>query len=244
MLSLLVALQVAAAVPTWDVLETARWQWKPGKSSYTVRVERQRVPSDQDPTGRIRIVVPGHPDFIYTDDRGPGGFVVRDEALGAMRASARAGLRPVGQRFAMVPGGALHGPVLLAFGYAYASDPGLLVAIVTDSAGIPGLLTSGEMDLIDVLKPGQADEAWVLRPSIPQSMGDPKSCGATYDPFHVWRFVRRSAREAPRLVEDSAATEAYNRANYVWAGPEVREDIEVDGCDGASYTIRPATPGN
>lgn len=123
------------------------------------------------------------------------------------------------------PSGGKESSVLLVFGYAYASDPYELIVIGLDATGYPALLYRGDMDviaLIDVDKDGRAE--LVGRPSLAESIGE---CHTTYDPFAVLRF---GAAPGAKLRYDEALSRSYNLAHYVWAGPKMSEEIEVDMC--------------
>src|SRR3712207_3721385 len=85
-LALLLQLSTASQ-PTWRLVERTAVEWRPGAAPYEVLVE-ESVPASPsvDPGQRIRVVVPGRPDFTVSDQRGPGPFVPVREALGSVRA--------------------------------------------------------------------------------------------------------------------------------------------------------------
>lgn len=227
LLPLAILLQLgAAAQPTWRLMERTTVAWRPNSAPYEVLFE-ESVPAsrDQDPDHRIRIRVPGRPDFTVVDDRGPGPFVAVREALRFADPHTVPRDLPDSARLLSITlptGGA---PLMLAFGYAYASDPFQLIILGLDRTGYPKLLFREDFDLraiADVDGDGRAD--LVGRATVPQGLGQ---CVATYDPFAVYRLGVRSDA-MPNY--DLALSRTYNLAHYVWAGPKTSEEIEVRGC--------------
>jgi hypothetical protein len=207
-------------------MERTTVAWQPNAAPYEVVFE-ESVPTsrDQDPVHRIRIRMPGRPDFIVVDDRGPGPFVAVHEALRFADPHLVPRDFPDSARLLLVTlptGGA---PLLFAFGYAYASDPFHLIILGLDRTGYPRLLFHRDFDLeavADVDGDGRAD--LVGRATVPQGLGQ---CAATYDPFAVYR-LGLSSGSMPKY--DLALSRTYNLAHYVWAGPKMSETIEVRGC--------------
>jgi len=62
------------------------------------------------------------------------------------------------------------------------------------------------------------------RPPLSEVVG---RCRSTYDPYAVLAFV---GGKDPSLAYAPALSRAYNRANYVWAGPKFRTDVTVVTC--------------
>ena len=115
--------------------------------------------------------------------------------------------------------------MLMAFGYAYASDPFELVLVGLDDAGQPTLLFRGNFDLTamrDLDSDGRPE--MIGRPTLPQGMGE---CAATYDPYAVYRL---GSRPGAKPAYDLQLSRIYNEAHYVWAGPRMSEEVEVRGC--------------
>jgi hypothetical protein len=225
-----VAMHVCSAEVDWRVVERASISWLPNARSYEVLVE-QSVPasSDQDPVNRVRIRVPGHPDFAVIDDRGPGPFVVVREAMPlslVRKLSFRTTSDSTHLFLTAATSGGKEPPVLLIFGWAYASDPRYLIVIGLDSQGRPVLRYREEFDIrniVDLDRDGRA-EIVGLR-SLSETIGQ---CGSTtYDPYVVLRVPPDGA--AP-LVADTELSRAYNLKHYIWAGPDSDHDIEVNRC--------------
>ena len=128
----------------------------------------------------------------------------------------------------MVPGinGKSQYPLLLLFGWAYASSPGSLHIVALSDDGVPNEimhLTNFEIEQFTDID----------RDSIPELIG--KKCFSqpwgtnydllTYDPYSVYRF---DSGATAQMKLDLIKTETYNKQNYYgWAGPECSEEIAI-----------------
>ena len=231
LIPIMIALQLHAAASLWKHIDRASIAWRDGATPYEVLLEESVPPRDSDPDHRIRIRVPGRPDFVIVDDRGPGSYVAVREALkfsdhrlipSSLPDSAR--VLPLTLRGR---GGAA---VLAVFGWAYASDPEELTLVGFDSSGYPYKLFRGDFALQAVVDlDGDGTPEVVGRPTIPQGYG---KCSATYDPYTVYRTA------GGKLRYDLALSRRYNEAHYVWAGPQMSETIEVEECTPGKYHLR------
>ena len=230
MLAFFLALQVQAVTLVWKTIDSTTVSWRTGAAVYQLLLEDSVVPSDSDPSHRIRIRVPGRHDFTVVDDRGPGGFVPAREALQFADRRLIPSQLPDSARVLVLPVRGRRGTTVLAlFGYAYASNPYELTLVGFDSTGYPRLLFRHDFDLqaVSDLNGDGAPEI-IGRPSLPQGYG---KCSATYVPFAVYRFA------ADRLQYNQILSRRYNQANYVWAGPRSSERIAVDECTPGKYRL-------
>jgi hypothetical protein len=225
------ALQLhAAAVSPWKILDRTSIAWRAGATPYEVLLEESVPPRDSDPDHRIRIRVPGRPDFVIVDGRGPGPYLAVREALKFGDHRLISSTLPDSARVLPLP---LRGPggtaVVAVFGWAYASDPEELTLIGFDPKGYPYKLFRGEFALQTVADlDGDGMPEVVGRPTIPQAYG---KCSATYDPYAVYRAG------GGKLRYDLALSRRYNQAHYVWAGPHMSEKIEVEECAPGKYHL-------
>lgn len=117
-------------------------------------------------------------------------------------------------------------PLLLFFGWAYASSPGSLHIIALGDDGIPKQilnLRNFEVRSFEDLDKDSTPEL-IGYPCFSQSWG-PEYPFLTYDPFHVYRFGASATSE---MTMDPELTESYNKQSYYgWAGPECSEEIAV-----------------
>jgi hypothetical protein len=221
-------LQLSADSTTWRIIERASISWKPGASQYEITVEESVPPTrDEESDHRIRVRVPGRPDFILLDSRGPGAFVPVREALArATRGTIPDTVSDSARIFLSAASSGGGGtPVLLAFGFGYASDPTQLAVIGLDATGYPALLFRGEMELAaitDLDRDGRAE--LVGRRVLSQSID---ACRTSYAPFAVLRF---GSKPGAMLRYDETLSRSYNVAHYVWAGPAASDRIQVNTC--------------
>lgn len=122
------------------------------------------------------------------------------------------------------PGGT---PMLIVFGWGFASDPGSLVILTLDQRGAPMKVFQSDAfeltALLDLNRDGNPEV--VGKRSLSQVWG---RCFETYDPYAVYRLA---GSPVPRAIYDTALSRAYNIAHYFgWAGPEAREDVAVVRC--------------
>ena len=230
MLAFFLALQVHAATPVWKAIDSTTVSWRTGAAVYQLLLEDSVVPTDSDPSHRIRIRVPRRPDFTIVDHRGPGGFVAAREALSFADSRLIPSQLPDSARVLVLPVRGRRGTTVLAlFGYAYASDPYQLILVGFDSTGYPRLLFRHDFDLQAVSDlDGDGAPEIIGRPSLAQSNG---KCSATYVPFAVYRLA------AERLQYNQILSRRYNQAHYVWAGPRSSERITVDECTPGKYRL-------
>ena len=199
----LLLLQLAAAKPTeWKVIERTKVAWWPSAPAYELTIEEpiQRPQADEVDSSRIRIRVPGHPDFVFVDDRGSGPF--EEIADNFPRDTAAFGKNLLNAKYFLMSGrarGVRGTPLLIVFGYGYASDPGLLVIIGLDARGQPVLLFHREFFLSAITDlDGEGTAELVGKASLSQEFG---KCQTTYDPFAVYRV---DPSTTPRIFYDVA----------------------------------------
>lgn len=225
-----VVLQLHAVVPTWKTLDRATVAWRAGARPYELLLEESVVPRDADPIHRIRIRVPGRPDFIVVDERGPGAYVPVREALKFSDPALVSTARLPSARVLVLPVRGTSGTTVFAvFGWPYASDPYELTLVGFDRTGYPRVLFRHDFDLTSVVDlDGDGIPELVGRLTISERYG---KCSATYDPYAVYHLTGDTARYDPRL------SQRYNDDHYVWAGAEASERIEIDVCMPRKYRI-------
>lgn len=227
--TLILALQLHAAAPTWKVFARTGVTWRPGAPPYELLMEESVAPRDVDPVHRVRIRVPGRPDFTVIDARGAGEYVPVREAL---RFASPELIPPALSDSARVIALPVRGPrastILAVFGWAYASDPYELTLIGFDSTGYPRQLFRHDFDLRAVadLDADGVPELIGLS-GLSQASG---TCSATYNPYAVYRVA-----DSGDLRYDLALSRQYNQAHYVWAGSQSSERIEVEHCATGKY---------
>lgn len=238
MLPLVLLQQVGGSEqPSWRVLERTAVTWKAGAPPYEVLVEESSPSAPHgEPNHRIRVRIPGRPDFTVVDDRGPGPFVAVREALQDAASETVPPELPDSARLLLTaaPTG-VRALLLLAFGYAYASDPYQLVVIGLDSTGYPALLFRGDLDLAELTDlDGDGRAEFVGLPMLRQVMAPPPSCITTYVPLAVYRL--RDSPGAP-LEYSVELSRTYNQKYYVWAGPTAHTHLEVHGCTPGDFRV-------
>ena len=203
----------AAGKSGWHTIETIN-----ATPGHTVTIEANAASED---SPRLRFV-DRRLNFIVT---APGGLVPLSNARPPGHPSAPSSDLGSKYLFAQPSLKDRNGFTLfIAFGHAYASDPGSIRVISTDAKGARYLALSDDtFDLhgtLDLDHDGIRE--LIGRRSLSQSSG---KCAFSYDPYTVYRLSNRGQFEySPDL------SEAYNRAHYVWAGPRGREDITVNPC--------------
>ena len=223
LVAFVVAFQLHVVSPRWNAFDSASVAWRAGAPAYQILLEESVVPRDSDPDHRIRIRVPGRPDFTVVDDRGPGRYVpVRAALQFADRRLIPPKLTDSARVLVLPVLGRGRTTILAIFGYGYASNPDELTLVGFDSTGYPGVLFRQDFDLValtDLDHDGVSE--LIGRASLSQGYG---KCSSTYDPYSVYRFTTTMLRYDRRLSRQ------YNEAHYVWAGPKTSETIEVQNC--------------
>ncbi len=208
---------------SWHAIETARFAWRSGASAYKFIVEEG--PGDR----RLRIIDPDGAVHIISVE---GGFVTIVDGL-AEPALANDNL--LKSKYAYLSPklrNARNEPLLIGFGWAFASDPGSIRVIGLDARGIPRVIFSDDTFRLfaigDLDGRGRPDLIGIR--SVSESVN---GCVRTYDPFSVLRFATNG-----RLRYSLSLSKAYNLAHYYgWAGPKYRDDIVVVTCPNAPARI-------
>jgi hypothetical protein len=207
----------SAEAAAWRAVESVRLGPPAAPRAYRATIESRA--GDED-SPRLRLAGPtGAPLSVVLE----GGLV-----------TAKAGLTGSPLRATRRRGAYLYAPdplnrrpaeqVVIVFGRAYASDPGSIRIIRLPARGAPHVAFADATFLLeriaDLDRDGRAD--LIGRRTGPQSFS---RCRWTYAPFSVFRQATRGGFEYSRPL-----SRAYNRAHYVWAGREPRDDIAVDIC--------------
>ncbi len=126
----------------------------------------------------------------------------------------------------MLPGpeGGSKCPVLVLFGWGYASDPGSLHVVALDERGVPREVLSLPAFDLSSIKDLDHDGVpeFVGRKCLAQEWGPGLM---TYDPLLVYRF---GAAPVSPMMLDTVLSRKYNEEHSVgWAGSECREDLAV-----------------
>lgn len=230
LIPLLFALQLHVPSQAWKVFARTSVAWRPDVPAYELLMEESLAPRDSDPDHRVRIRVPGRPDFTVVDTRGPGDYVPVREALKfADPKLVPRGLSDSARVLVLPMRGPQKSAMLAIFGWAYASNPYELTVIGFDSTGYPRLLFRRNFELYAVTDLDGDGLPEVIGNSV---MGEEVGkCTVTYVPYVVYRLAGRELRYDEKLSRQ------YNEAHYIWAGPEANEDIEVEQCTPGKYRI-------
>jgi hypothetical protein len=213
---------LAPAQSQWRHVETLRYDWAGSGNPATFILE---VPSDFDAGGdfsRLRVLMPGHSEFALLDEDGLANFhkdVCRFKKFGFCKHANLVSSDHL--FFYRVPSGP---PLLLLFGWGYASSPGSFHVLMLNSKGDPQeILSLKEFDfedLIDVNGDGNAE--FVGKKCLSQEWGNHL---LTYDPYSVYLLPTEANGTAKY---DLKLSKQYNLENYYgWAGPDCREDVAV-----------------
>lgn len=117
-------------------------------------------------------------------------------------------------------------PLLLLFGWPYASDPGSLHVVALGNDGVPKEILSLKNFDVKLLPDAHKniDPVLVGKPCTSEVWG-PKNSFLSYSPFHVYRF---GATPTSPMTLDLKLSESYNKNNYYgWVGPACSEEILV-----------------
>lgn len=211
-------------VRRWKVVEKVTYNWRGDSNPYEFVMS---IPEDYDAGGdftQLRILRGGREIFHLTDD---DGFAKVKEAVLSpeiMKASSQNLLRT--EHLLMLPDlkGRSQYPILMLFGWGYASDPGSLHVVALDSTGMPREIL--RLTNFDLWSTTDLDDD-----GVPELVG--RKCLAeewgsgflTYVPVLVYRFG--AAPDSPMTL-DTVLSQRYNEEHlYGWAGSECREDLAV-----------------
>jgi len=225
---LLVLAPISAAVGTpamkWKTIETLNYNWCAATVAYEFVLT---VPVDYDSGGdftRLQVMKDGKVVLEVNDDDGIAKYT-QEIPDGPMREDSRRNLL-ASEHLLMLPSvqGKSKCPVLMMFGYSYASSPGSLHVISMNDKQVPfEILRLRNFSLVEIKD--------LDNDGVPEIVG--KECLSqsfgpgilTYDPYSVYRF---SANAGSPMKLDIVLSKKYNETNYYgWAGIKCREDISV-----------------
>ena len=227
---LLVALALLQTQPVlatkWQVIDQSELRWVPGQGAYGVAIDQPtRGPGSTHEWQRIRIRTPDG--RVFETRSGPGPLVrVREASLDSslfLDNEAKSPFLYLSPKLRN-PSGT---PMLILFGWAYASNPGSLMVFSLDRTGFPiEAFSTNEFDLTSIKDlDGDGIPELIGRPTLSQCGGCDR---CSYDPYAVYRFLDAGAGKATYSV---GLSQKYNEAHYVWAGPTASEQIVVNHCD-------------
>lgn len=115
---------------------------------------------------------------------------------------------------------------VLAFGRAFASDPGPMLVVGLAHGWTPAPLLKLDTFVLTRVQDldGDGRAEIIGRPSLSQSFDE---CRLTYDPYLVYR---QAERMGPFVLDEGMSAAYARRVGYPWAGPRPREDVAVDMC--------------
>ena len=223
LLPMLILQLQAVQAPQWRPVHTARVHWQEGTALYTLAIE---TPADTASVEeqRLRIRIPGRRDYVLRGDE--GGFVSSVQAT--LNSSLVADNLARSPYFYLSPNlrGVRGTPMLVVFGWAFASDPGSIHIIALDSMGYPIEVFHDSTFLLTALVDLDADgRAEIIGKRTLSQCGGCDDC--SYDPYSVYHLPNPPHH---RARYDLALSRSYNLAHYVWAGPSPTESLEVNVC--------------
>ncbi len=216
---------------TQALIEAQAFAWLSGRAPYGLRIEGK--PDNEAGLPTLRVAGLDGPPLVV---RAEGGLVPYAEGLLPPLASHPG--QTLASRY-VYSSASLRDregrPLIVVFGYAFASDPGAIRVVGLDSARRPRVLLADEtFALADVRDlDGDGVPELIGRRSLSQTSGE---CRATYDPYAVYRL---GASGELRFRYSERLSRKYNLGHYVWAGPRAREDIAVSGCGRPPKIVRP-----
>ncbi|HEX8161842.1 MAG TPA: hypothetical protein VF538_08225 [Pyrinomonadaceae bacterium] len=208
----------------WRVVETVGHDWRHAGERYTFLVEKPpNNTASGDPT-RLRIRVPGKPEFVLLDE---GGINQIGGELANKRLAAKNLLRSPYLYLSPDLKSPQGLPMLIVFGWAHAGSPGSIHVLALDADGYPSEVFAAESlvlaDLADV--DGDGRREIVGKNYDSEGLVE---CLSTYNPYAVYRLPPSGAGKAKYSL---ALSRAYNLKHYYgWAGATYREDVFVDRC--------------
>ncbi len=212
----------ALAQTQWKRVETLRYDWAAAGKPATFILE---IPSSYDGGGeftRVRILTPGHPEFVLLDEDGLTNLKDTCEYKKKVGLCKKPNLASSDRLFfSRLPSGRT---LLFVFGWAYASSPGSFHALALDSKGMPHeILSLKEFDLDDMIDvDGDGIPEFVGKKCFSQEWGNHL---LTYDPYSVYKLPSSPSEAATYSLDLS---KLYNLKNYYgWAGRDCREDVAV-----------------
>lgn len=218
-LVLILALHGISLSQAKTVAQTS-YRWDPHRPAYNFVLE---VPGDPDVYTQLRIVLPNARQFTFPDS---GGTVKIADQLKEKRLVSKNLIRSEYFYFSPELRNKWGVPALVLFGYAYASDPGVIQIFELDSSGIPHKVFDTEFLLTDIKDlDGDGKYELVGKHSLSQLWG---KCFSTYDPFLVYRLPSTGRGKSVPSMELS---KSYNLKHYYgWAGPNSSEDLAIVMC--------------
>jgi len=214
-LVLALVLPAAAQADHHKVLEQT--EYRTSGTTYTFAVVGAQDPDANFP--RLKISERGAPDFSVSVT---GGMMDLTEALSPDLARTNL-LRSHYVFLSRDLTGSGGPPVAFAFGWAFASSPGAVLAMRLLRGAPPAVVFQSER--FDVI--GVAHGAIIGRESTAEIFG---RCFETYDPFAVFRLADRGGRAAYSLD----LSRRYNLQHYAgWAGRRPSEPYVVVRCNPA-----------
>lgn len=222
-------LSAAASDPPsqWKTIERLTYDWCGGAVPYEFLL---RVPVDYGSGGdftRLEVARGGQEIFTVTDADGIAKYKT-EIFTKAMKERSKDNLL-ASEHLLMLRSvnGKSRCPLLLMFGWAYASSPGSLHVIAMSDDGIPReIFSPRNFDLCDItdLDKDMSPE-FIGKRCMGETWGKGMLDVLTYSPYSVYRF---GAMAASSMVLDMALSRKYNETDYYgWAGIECRTDIAI-----------------
>jgi hypothetical protein len=209
----------------WKTIEVVRYDWHADGQEYEFVL---LVPSVYDAGGDFtRLDIARYGKVVYTLTDSDGLTKYNDDWIDGNWLFRKKNILK-SKYLLMVPGikGNSNYPLLLLFGWSYASSPGSLHIVALGNDGIP-------KDILNLTNFDITRFADLNQDSIPELIGNkclsqswgPDYDFLTYDPYSVYRF---GSGATSQMVFDIKLTESFNRQNYYgWAGPECSEDKAI-----------------
>jgi|SRR5271166_829868 len=169
---------------------------------------------------RLRILTPGHRDFVLRDEDGLVNYRkdICSFDVGVCKkknlvTSDHVLILPVAGR-----------DFLFVFGYAYASSPGSFHVLALNGFAVPfELLSLKEFEFVDLMEADSDRSSTIVgKKCLSQEWGHDF---LTYDPYSVYRLPKSQSGRATYSLESS---KQYNLTHYYgWVGPDCSEDYAV-----------------
>ncbi|MCM3869427.1 MAG: hypothetical protein ND895_01850 [Pyrinomonadaceae bacterium] len=207
----------------WRPIETTDLHWFKRGDAYTLVLEG--LISDAERDVRLRIKVPGRPDFTLSV---PGGVVKLTDGSLDQKVIADNLLKSNYLYLAPKLRDSLGRPMLFVFGEALGSDPGSLHVLSMDKTGYPVNVFKSDTFELAALSDLDGDGKSEITGLHCLGQTGGCRCCSTYDPYSVYRLPRSGVGRATFSL---ALSKAYNLKHYYgWAGRDCREDIVVVTC--------------
>jgi hypothetical protein len=208
----------------WKLVDDVTYDWRGDSRPYEFAMS---VPEDYHRGGdftQLRILLRGREIFQLKDEDGLAKLKDEPFSHEILEASRQNLLNS--EHLLMLPGlkGSSRYPVLMLFGWSYASSPGSFHVVVLDDHGVPreilGLTNFYLRSITDLDHDGVPE--LVGQKCLSQEWGPEL---LTYDPLLAYRFGATAA--SPVVLDKELSRKASEEQAYGWAGSECREDLAV-----------------